>query len=62
MSLQSHVAELERRHDALDREIAKELVHPASNELKLAEMKRRKLQMKDEIVKLRQDNLVTTPG
>jgi hypothetical protein len=53
MSLQSHVAELERRHDALDREIAKELLHPASDELELAELKRRKLQLKDEIAKLR---------
>ncbi len=53
MSLQNHLSELERRHDALDREIAKELIHPASDEAKVAEMKRRKLHLKDEIVKLR---------
>jgi hypothetical protein len=29
------------------------LAHPAKDELKLAEMKRRKLQLKDEITKLR---------
>jgi hypothetical protein len=53
MSLQSHLTELERRHEALDREIAKEGVHPAVDEMKLAELKRRKLQIKDEITKLK---------
>ena len=53
MSLQNHLTELERRHDALDREIAAEQVHPASNEARVAELKRRKLTLKDEIAKLR---------
>ena len=52
MSRETHLAALGQRHDALDKEIAKELVHPAKDELKLAEMKRRKLQLKDEIAKL----------
>lgn len=55
MSLQNHLDELERRHDALDREIEKELVHPGSDEAKVAELKRRKLHLKDEITKLRDD-------
>lgn len=55
MALQNHLAELERRHDALDREISKELIHPATDELKLAELKRKKLILKDEIAKLRCD-------
>jgi hypothetical protein len=54
MSLQSHLAELERRHMALQREIEKEELHPAVDELKLHELKRRKLLLKDEIAKLRQ--------
>jgi hypothetical protein len=53
MSLENHLAALEQRHDALDKEIEKALVHPATDELKLAELKRRKLQLKDEIAKLR---------
>ncbi len=53
MSVENHLAALEQRHDALDREIEKALVHPAADELKLVELKRRKLQLKDEIVKLR---------
>ncbi|HUO53382.1 MAG TPA: DUF465 domain-containing protein [Rhodoblastus sp.] len=54
MSLQSHLAELERRHMALQREIEKEELHPAVDELKLHELKRRKLVLKDEIAKIRQ--------
>ncbi len=54
MSLQSHLAELERRHMALEREIEKEELHPAVDELKVHELKRRKLVLKDEIAKLRQ--------
>ncbi len=53
MALQNHLVELERRHDVLDREITKELVHPGTDELKLAELKRKKLILKDEIAKLR---------
>ena len=53
MSLQNHLSELERRHDALGREIEKEQVHPGSDEAKLAALKRRKLHLKDEIAKLR---------
>ena len=53
MSLQNHLNELERRHNALSREIEKELVHPSSDEVKVTELKRRKLLLKDEIAKLR---------
>ena len=53
MSLQNHLSELERRHDALDREIAREQLHPAADAGRMAALKRRKLLLKDEIVKLR---------
>ena len=53
MTLQSHLAELERRHDALETAIEKEAVHPASDDLKLCAMKRQKLKLKDEIERLR---------
>lgn len=52
MPMQSHLVELQRRHDALDHEIARESTHPSRDEVKLAELKRRKLQIKDEIAKL----------
>ena len=52
MSLNSHIAELQRRHDALKKEIERETHHPATSETRLAELKRKKLLLKDEIVKL----------
>ena len=62
MSLINHLTMLEQRHDALDKEIEKELIHPAADELKLAEMKRKKLQLRDEIAKLRSDGAESTPS
>jgi len=55
MSIQAHLAELERRHQALENELNEALAHPSTDDLKVAELKRRKLQVKDEIARLRQD-------
>jgi hypothetical protein len=55
MAIQAHLAELERRHRALEAEIDEALAHPSADDLKVAELKRRKLQLKDEITRLRQD-------
>ncbi len=60
MSLESHLVVLEQRHEALDKEIEKALTHPSIDELKLAELKRRKLLIKDEIVKLRSESSLAT--
>jgi len=54
MSRHTHLAALERRHQALDQEIYEELMHPSWNDLKIAELKRRKLSIKDEMALLRQ--------
>ena len=53
MTMQAHLAELERKHQALEDEIAEAMNHPSIDGLKLAELKRRKLQVKDEIERLR---------
>ena len=53
MSRYPELAGLERQHAALEREIATELARPESNTLKVSELKRRKLQLKDEIQRLR---------
>jgi hypothetical protein len=53
MPLQTNLSELERKHQALEREIQDAMSHPSSDDLKVAELKRRKLQLKDEITKLR---------
>ena len=52
MSLNSHLAELVRRHQMLEKQIETELHHPATRDLKLLELKRTKLQLKDTIQKL----------
>jgi hypothetical protein len=57
MSLATHLAELERKHRALDTEIEKEQQHASPDETRVAMLKRRKLGLKDEIVKVK-DELV----
>jgi hypothetical protein len=53
MSMQSHLAELEKKHQALEDELTECLTHPAVDDLRIVELKRRKLQVKDEIERLR---------
>ena len=53
MTIQAHLAELERKHRALDEELAEAMTHPSSDDFKIAELKRRKLLVKDEIQRLR---------
>lgn len=53
MSVESHLAELERRHEALKREIQEAQTHPGMDEFEISALKRRKLQLKDEIAQLR---------
>ncbi|HVY57592.1 MAG TPA: DUF465 domain-containing protein [Xanthobacteraceae bacterium] len=53
MAIQSHLAELERRHQALENELAEALQHPSTDDLRIAELKRRKLLVKDEIARLK---------
>lgn len=58
MSMQTHLAELEQRHQALEQELTDAMAHPGTDDLKIAELKRRKLQVKDEISRLRQSTSV----
>ncbi len=50
---QTDLTELERKHQALEREIQDAMSHPSQDALKVVELKRRKLHLKDEIAKLR---------
>jgi hypothetical protein len=58
MAIESHLAELERRHQALESEISEALAHPSTDGLTIAELKRRKLLVKDEITRIRQDTVL----
>ncbi len=53
MSIQADLAALEQQHQALDHEIAEAQQHHATDDLKLVELKRRKLQVKDQIARLK---------
>jgi hypothetical protein len=53
MTMQSHLSELQRKHRALEDEIADAIAHPSTDGLKIAELKRRKLLVKDEIERLK---------
>jgi len=53
MSIDSHLSELVRRHQALEEAILDEENHAASDDIKIRELKRRKLHVKDEIERLK---------
>jgi hypothetical protein len=53
MALRNPLSELERRHQALKRAIQDQLSYPGVDDLKVAELKRCKLRLKDEIERLR---------
>jgi hypothetical protein len=52
MSLQAHLSELISKHKALETELAEAIAHPASTDQEIADIKRRKLKIKDEITRL----------
>lgn len=52
MTTEGHIAALERRHRELDRQIETELTHLAHDDLMVAALKRKKLEIKDELQKL----------
>jgi len=55
MSVSMNLVELEQRHQALENEISEALMHPSIDGLMIAELKRRKLHLKDEIERLRHE-------
>ena len=52
MTIQARVAELERRHHELEKEISEALKHKSIDDLEIVELKRQKLKLKDEIERL----------
>jgi hypothetical protein len=56
MSIEAHLAELERRHRALEAEISEARAHPSIDNLAIVELKRRKLLVKDEIARLQTES------
>ena len=55
MSLKNHLNELMMKHRALEKELEDAMAHPATNDSLVAEIKRRKLRVKDEISRCEKD-------
>jgi hypothetical protein len=55
MALDAHLVELSDKHRALERKIEEEQGRPTADGLKIAEWKRQKLRLKDEMERLRQE-------
>ena len=53
MALDAHVEELSVKHRALDKLIQEEASRPSSDSLRIAELKRQKLLLKDRMTRLR---------
>ena len=52
MTTEGHIAALERRHKELDRQIEDEMTHLSHDDMTVAALKRKKLEIKDELQKL----------
>ena len=59
MSIESHLNELVRRHQAIEEAILAEESRPGSDDIKVHELKVKKLHLKDEIEKLRHEAVTT---
>lgn len=53
MAILAHLVELERKHKVLENELHEALLHLSTDDLQIAELKRRKLMVKDQIERLK---------
>jgi hypothetical protein len=53
MAIEARIRELDSRHASLERAIEDETGRPAADEMRLRELKRRKLRLKEELETLR---------
>ena len=53
MAIQAHLVQLERKHKVLEGELHDALLHLSTDDLQIAELKRRKLMVRDEIERLK---------
>ncbi len=52
MTLTSHLQELRRKHEALSQKVEEAQRSPGTDDLEIAEMKKQKLRLKEEITRL----------
>jgi hypothetical protein len=56
MTTEGHIAALERRHKELDRQIVMEMQHVSKDDMLIAALKRKKLEVKDQIARVTNQN------
>ncbi|MES5100882.1 DUF465 domain-containing protein [Agrobacterium sp. BA1120] len=52
MTIQAHIASLEKKHGALEEELESILASPSSDDQQIVDLKRKKLRLKDEMQRL----------
>ncbi len=57
MAVEAHLSELTERHRQLDRRIEEEMSRPYTDDLMIQELKRQKLKLKDQIMRIQSDSL-----
>ena len=55
MSIEAHLAELTEKHHALEAQIDEEMERPLADTLKITELKRQKLRIKEEIERIKSE-------
>lgn len=55
MTSQTYITSLERRHQDIDRKISEEMRHPSRDALLIAALKRKKLELKDQMARASRD-------
>lgn len=53
MTVEAHLATLERKHGSLEDQLHAEMTRPSAKDVLIADLKRQKLRIKDEIERLR---------
>lgn len=53
MTIEAHIETLEKKHGALEQELHSAMLHPSTDDIQIAELKRQKLKVKDQIERLR---------
>ncbi|WP_369314374.1 YdcH family protein [Hyphococcus lacteus] len=56
MAIKAHMDSLNQRHQELEAAISAEIKHPGSDDLRIVELKRKKLKIKDQLREFRTQN------
>mgnify|MGYP000149402504 FL=1 len=57
MTVTSHLAELVEKHRALERSIEQEMARPCADTIRVSDMKKKKLRLKEAIERIRMDSV-----